>query len=48
MTTEKPEPNVATMTAAELEAHIDAKEKTHRAEMSALRALLKVRQLGIK
>lgn len=48
MTTEKTEPNVATMNADELAAYIDAKDKKHREEMTALRALLKVRQLGIK
>ncbi len=36
------------MTATELAAFIEAKETKHRPEMKALRALLKVRQEGIK
>ena len=43
-TTTKPETNIATMTAAELQQHIAAIEQNHRAHMRALRALARARK----
>lgn len=47
MTTEKTA-DPGQMNAAELEAFIKLKDETHRTEMTALRALLRVRKLGMK
>lgn len=47
MTTQTETPakkDISTMTSAELKAHIEKKDKTHRAEMTTLRALQKARE----
>ena len=43
-TATKPETNIATMTAAELQQHIAAIEQNHRAHMRVLRALARARK----